>query len=50
MIIIPKCLKCAKCGEGMKCDLYPKGIPSEILQGGKKPEETCKCYTAKYKD
>ena len=41
MIIIPKCLKCVHLREGMKCDAYPDGIPSDVLLGEKEIEERC---------
>ena len=44
MIVIPICLKCKYCEKGMKCKVYPQGIPREIALAQKPSGDICKDY------
>ena len=48
MIVIPICLKCEYCEKGMKCSVYPQGIPREIVLAQNLPEDICKDYKYKW--
>lgn len=48
MIVIPICLKCEYCEKGMKCRVYPQGIPREVVLAQKPPEDICKDYKYKW--
>ena len=50
MIVIPICLKCEYCEKGMKCRVYPQGIPREIVLAQKPPEDICKDYKYKWEN